>query len=112
MPRQLPRPKRHGAVSLLVAPVARETRVSLSSDWPHPSFSGAFLPDERQVTPAGFSAAWKIPHLARSVPEAWSLSEAGLERLQPYAFGVAMIDPKRRLMIGIADSGWPRFSTR
>ena len=83
----------NGSVSLSVAPVARETRVSLSSDWPHPSFSGAFLPDERQVTSSGFTAAWKIPHLARSVPEAWSLAETGLERLQPYAFGVTMIDP-------------------
>jgi inner membrane protein len=83
----------NGSLSLMVAPVARETRVSLSSDWPHPSFFGAFLPDDRQVTAAGFNAAWKIPHLARSVPEAWSLTEAGLERLQPYAFGVAMIEP-------------------
>ena len=83
----------NGSVSLTVAPVARETRVSLASDWPHPSFSGAFLPDDRQVTPSGFTAAWKIPHLARSVPEAWSLAEAGLERLQPFAFGVRMIEP-------------------
>jgi len=83
----------NGSVSLTIAPVARETRVSLSSDWPHPSFSGAFLPDDRRVTSAGFTAAWKIPHLARSVPDAWSLTDAGLERLQPYAFGVVMIDP-------------------
>src|SRR5262245_60540055 len=83
----------NGSLALSVAPVARETRVSLSSDWPHPSFSGAFLPDDRQVVSSGFTAAWKIPHLARSVPEAWSLTETGLERLQPYAFGVAMIDP-------------------
>ena len=83
----------NGSVSLAFAPVARETHVSLSSDWPHPSFSGNFLPDEREVTAAGFSAAWKIPHLARSVPEAWSLTEAGLERFQPYAFGVMLIDP-------------------
>ena len=83
----------NGSTSLTIAPVARETRVALSSDWPHPSFSGAFLPDERQVGPKGFNAAWRIPHLARSVPEAWSLTEAGLERLQPHAFGVVMVDP-------------------
>src|SRR5262249_26650111 len=83
----------NGSVSLSIAPVPRETRVPLASDWPHPSFSGAFLPDERQVTNTGFTAAWKIPRLARSVPEAWSLAETGLERLQPFAFGVQMIDP-------------------
>src|SRR5215831_2892173 len=83
----------NGSVSLTIAPVARETHVSLSSDWPHPSFSGAFLPDDRRVTAAGFTATWKIPHLARSVPDAWNLTDAGLERLQPHSFGVAMIDP-------------------
>jgi inner membrane protein len=83
----------NGSVSLSVAPVGRETRVAFGSDWPHPSFSGAFLPDERRIGPQGFTAAWRIPHLARSVPEAWSLTEAGLERLQPHAFGVTMIDP-------------------
>jgi inner membrane protein len=67
--------------------------VSLSSNWPHPSFSGAFLPDDRAVTTAGFTAAWNVPHLARSVPDAWSLLDGGLERLQPYSFGVTMIDP-------------------
>jgi inner membrane protein len=83
----------NGSVSLHVAPVARETRVSLASDWPHPSFTGAFLPDDRQVTASGFTASWKVPHLARSVPEAWNIADGGLQRLQPYAFGVRMISP-------------------
>jgi inner membrane protein len=83
----------NGSVSLTVAPVARETRMSLASDWPHPSFFGAFLPDDRQVGGSGFTAAWKVPHLARSVPEAWNLDDGGLQRLQPYAFGVKMIAP-------------------
>jgi inner membrane protein len=82
-----------GSVALSVAPVARVTRVSLTSDWPHPSFFGAFLPDDRQVSDFGFTAAWKVPHLARSVPEAWSLTDGGLQRLQPFAFGVRMIAP-------------------
>jgi inner membrane protein len=58
-----------------------------------PAFSGSFLPDERQIASSGFTASWKIPHLARSVPEAWSLSEVGLERLLPYAFGVRLVAP-------------------
>jgi inner membrane protein len=83
----------NGSVALSIAPVARETRVSMASDWPHPSFFGAFLPDDRQVTASGFTAAWKVPHLARSVPEAWSLADGGLQRLLPYTFGVRMIAP-------------------
>ncbi len=83
----------NGSVSLSLAPVAKTTAVTLKSDWPHPSFDGAFLPDDRQVTDSGFSATWKIPHLARSVPEAWIDSEAGIERLTPHAFGVQMVSP-------------------
>lgn len=84
----------NGSVSLQLAPVARETSVSLASDWPHPSFEGAFLPDERSIDDHGFKASWKVPHLARSVPEGWSnVDGGGVERLNPYAFGVQLIAP-------------------
>lgn len=83
----------NGSVSLQFAPVARETSIRLTSDWPHPSFAGAFLPDERTIDDKGFRASWKIPHLARSVPEAWGSAEAGIERLTPFTFGVDMIAP-------------------
>ena len=66
-------------LSLTLAPVARETRVSLASDWPHPSFSGAFLPDERQVTPQasrppGKFRTWRAacPRPGASRRRAWS----------------------------------------
>ncbi len=63
-----------GSSKLTFSPVARETSVSLRSDWPHPSFTGSFLPDEREITAEGFSARWQIPHLARSVPQEWTLA--------------------------------------
>jgi len=61
----------NGSNTLTIAPVGRETTISLSSDWPHPSFSGAFLPETREIGDEGFTASWRIPHLARSVPQAW-----------------------------------------
>lgn len=82
-----------GTTSLDVAPVARETRMTMTSDWPHPSFSGAFLPIERSVRTDGFSANWRVPHLARSVPGAWSLNTAGIDRFRPYQFGVQLYQP-------------------
>jgi len=82
-----------GSTSLDVAPVARETRMTMTSDWPHPSFSGAFLPVERSVRADGFSASWRVPHLARSVPGAWSLTTAGIDRFRPYQFGVQLYQP-------------------
>jgi inner membrane protein len=65
----------------------------MTSDWPHPSFSGAFLPVDRSVRVDGFAASWRVPHLARSVPQAWSLATANLDRLRPYQFGVQLIQP-------------------
>ncbi|MGZ9812201.1 cell envelope integrity protein CreD [Pseudoroseicyclus sp. H15] len=59
----------NGAGALFVAPVGRISHVSMTSDWPHPSFQGAFLPDTREVTEEGFSAEWTIPHLARTLPQ-------------------------------------------
>lgn len=82
-----------GSGDLSFAPAARDTRVALASDWPSPSFSGAFLPVERTVTDAGFTASWQVPHLARSVPQAWAVNDQGIERLQPYLFGVSYYQP-------------------
>jgi hypothetical protein len=73
--------------------VARETTVALSSDWPDPGFIGAFLPTDRDINPANFSARWQVPHLARSVPQAWSLENQGLLVLSAYKFGVRFVVP-------------------
>lgn len=58
----------NGAEKLQIAPVGRTSHVTLSSDWPHPSFTGAFLPNSSEITDDGFTASWTIPHLARSLP--------------------------------------------
>lgn len=82
-----------GSLSLNFTPAARETRVEIASDWPHPSFGGAFLPVEREVRSDGFSAKWRVPHLARSVPHAWSLADSGLDRFSSTQFGVTFYQP-------------------
>jgi inner membrane protein len=66
----------------------RQTNVSIVSDWPHPSFSGSFLPVERTVTDEGFTARWEIPHLARNVRqvergEAWTGAQFGVRFYNP-----------------------------
>lgn len=58
----------NGAQSLAAAATSRTTRVTLTSDWPDPSFYGAFLPDAASVGDDGFEATWIVPHLARSLP--------------------------------------------
>ncbi|MDR3139351.1 MAG: cell envelope integrity protein CreD [Treponema sp.] len=57
-----------GGQLIRVLPVAQDTHVSIASDWPSPSFQGAFLPNESAVGDAGFSAAWDISYLSRDIP--------------------------------------------
>jgi inner membrane protein len=83
----------NGSTELMLAPVAKQTQFSLESNWSTPSFGGAFLPSERKIDASGFRASWNIPHLARSVPESWSLQASGVDRFAQSAFGVRFVDP-------------------
>jgi len=87
-----------GSSVLDFAPVGRETKVTLASNWPHPSFSGGFLPENRELRADGFGANWRVPHLARSVPQVWSVvntpaSMYTLDRFAPHQFGVQFYVP-------------------
>jgi inner membrane protein len=59
----------NGSTLLYFAPLGKETTVSLASKWPSPSFGGAALPDQRQVTADGFQAQWRRLHLNRNYPQ-------------------------------------------
>ena len=59
----------NGAQEFGVAAVGRLSRMTMSSDWPDPSFFGSFLPDASEITQDGFTASWTVPHLARSLPQ-------------------------------------------
>ena len=64
-----------GSRSLSFMPLGRTTQVNVRSDWPNPSFDGAFLPDERDIDESGFSARWEVLHLNRNFPQAWKGSQ-------------------------------------
>lgn len=49
---------------LTLAPQAGDTRWSVTSPWPHPSFQGGFLPATRHVDGKGFSATYRLGNLA------------------------------------------------
>lgn len=88
-----------GSSGLLFAPVARDTVVTMQSTWPHPSFTGSFLPVDRSVSDNGFTARWQIPHLARSVPQGWALvgsdnaRDTPDQRMSEFNFGVDFYIP-------------------
>jgi inner membrane protein len=41
-----------------------DTRWTVKSSWPNPSFGGDFLPAKREVTASGFTATYAVPNLA------------------------------------------------
>lgn len=79
------------AVSML--PLGSTTTVSMSSDWPHPSFQGAFLPSERTITEQGFQARWQVLELNRSYGQVWQEGEVSDDALRQSAFGVSLFQP-------------------
>lgn len=63
----------NGSRGFYFSPFGKTTDVSVTSDWPHPSFQGNVLPDSHTVTDEGFKAKWSVPHLARNYPQIWTL---------------------------------------
>ncbi len=61
-----------GSEGIFFSPVGKTTNVKLSSTWDSPSFQGNFLPNDRTVTPEGFTAEWVVTHLNRNFPQAWT----------------------------------------
>ena len=53
-----------GNASLSLAPQAGDTRWTVRSSWPSPSFGGDFLPGARHVGDSGFDATYQIGNLA------------------------------------------------
>ncbi|MBF9043430.1 cell envelope integrity protein CreD [Rhodobacterales bacterium HKCCE4037] len=82
----------NGADTLSATPMGRQSTVTFSSDWPHPSFTGAFLPNTREITDSGFTASWTIPHLARPLPQVSRQDHDMAARAQS-AFGVQYFQP-------------------
>jgi inner membrane protein len=84
-----------GSARLDIAPVGRDSQVNLSADWPHPSFGGEFLPVERSVSDAGFSARWRTSFFASSMEEALKrcVGQKDCNVFQGRSFGVSLVDP-------------------
>ena len=55
-----------GMSALSITPVGKTTKMKLASSWPHPSFTGAYLPRSHVITDKGFSAEWQVSALARN----------------------------------------------
>ncbi len=84
-----------GTEQLHFSPIGKETHVELQSDWPHPRFSGNFLPVERSVTDIGFSARWQTSYFSTNFSEYFysCIRSTQCDQYQQRQFGVSLIDP-------------------
>jgi len=82
-----------GSVAAFFVPFGKETVVTLDSDWPDPSFQGAWLPTEREVSDAGFHATWRIPYLGRNYPQRSAHAAAHADAVAESQFGVELLAP-------------------
>jgi len=60
-----------GTESLAIVPIADNNHVRLTSDWPHPSFGGQFLPrpESQRRARDGFEAQWMVSALASNAQQ-------------------------------------------
>ena len=80
----------NGSDHLYFVPVGKSTNIRMKSSWRHPRFDGAFLPDKRDISDAGFEAAWNVLHLNRNYPQSWKGSAYQTDQS---AFGCFLILP-------------------
>jgi inner membrane protein len=79
-----------GSQLLYFTPVGKVTDINVNSKWSNPSFNGAFLPDNREVTENGFNANWNVLHLNRNFPQIWTGSRHFINEA---AFGIDLLLP-------------------
>lgn len=76
-----------GSQSLYFTPVGKNNMINIASNWPDPSFDGAFLPANRTVNKDGFKADWKVLELNRNILHHCNGEN---EKLRDSDFGVKM----------------------
>lgn len=78
-----------------LAPLAKETHLSMRSNWPHPSFTGDYLPLEHSITERGFSARWQTSYFSTNMREHFyrCVQKQECASFEQSKLGVNLIDP-------------------
>ncbi len=81
-------------------PVAKNNKVSVKSNWPHPQFSGDFLPStrDRTIDANGFAAKWQVSSLSTTAQKQIRELEEGAGKggpapAQVERFTIGFIEP-------------------
>jgi inner membrane protein len=79
-----------------VVPVGRESQISLSSNWPSPSFNGQYLPVRHKIDAAGFNAQWSASFFSTNLEEALRRcveDNGACDEFNSRVLGVSFVDP-------------------
>ncbi len=82
--------KLKGSEQLHFIPMSVNSKFSLSSAWPNPSFDGNSLPTQRTVTDSGFKAQWSFN---RANLAFGTVVKSGALKIGTTAFGVSLVQP-------------------
>jgi len=83
----------NGSKSLFFAPMGKNSDIQIDSDWPHPSFQGYKLPNQRTVREDGFSANWSVSQISRNYPQQWLGTKFYNKQFNKTLVGVDFISP-------------------
>lgn len=79
-----------GAQRIALLAYGKATHLTMQGDWPNPSFDGGFLPVSHTISPAGFSADWTVPFIARGVRSEGVVDS--ISALDATALGVSFVE--------------------
>lgn len=87
-----------GTSQLEVIPMGRASRIVLESNWPNPSFNGAYLPVQHTISSSGFQAQWNTSFFSTNLEEAMRKCADGsgpsqCMEVNSRTLGVSFIDP-------------------
>lgn len=82
-----------GTRTYRVQALGDETLVKMRSNWPDPSFFGAFLPESHNVTETAFTAEWRTTSLGRTLPARWLETDLQQATIETAVLGVELFVP-------------------
>lgn len=82
-----------GHQNIHILPLGGQSEITVASTWAHPSFMGARLPDERDISAEGFAATWSVNHLATGKPFAWRNGDFTLQPSVGEMIGIGLVEP-------------------
>ena len=81
-----------GSREMQFLPLGGTTTATLRSAWRDPSFTGGYLPYQREISETGFSARWQVLELNRPFGQLWAAAPPP-QTLQAAAFGARLYTP-------------------